>query len=153
MSINSKDISCFISKNTFQRQTKNFKKLSSKNSVIFNDYGQNPPKQKRWKSKQTCTNSAPPPTVFVFVGLLFRVTPMACRSSQAQGGIRTTAAGLHHSHSNARSKPSLRPTPQLMATLDPLPTELSQGLNPQSHGSWSDSFPLISVFLKLLKKR
>ena len=26
---------------------------------------------------------------------------------------------LHHSHSNARSKPSLQPTPQLMATLDP----------------------------------
>ena len=29
------------------------------------------------------------------------------------------AAGLHHSHSNARSESSLRPTPQLTATLDP----------------------------------
>ena len=30
-----------------------------------------------------------------------------------------TAASLHHSHSNARSEPRLRPTPQLMATPDP----------------------------------
>ena len=28
------------------------------------------------------------------------------------------AAGLHHSHGNTRSKPRLRPTPQLTATLD-----------------------------------
>ena len=33
--------------------------------------------------------------------------------SQARGLIGTTAAGLHHSHSNARSEPCLRPTPQL----------------------------------------
>ena len=32
---------------------------------------------------------------------------------------RTAAASLRHSHSNARSEPCLRPTPQLMATLDP----------------------------------
>ena len=36
------------------------------------------------------------------------------------GGLsRAAAAGLHHSHSNAGSKLHLRPTPQLMATLDP----------------------------------
>ena len=29
-----------------------------------------------------------------------------------------TAAGLCHSHSNAGSKPRMRPTPHLMATLD-----------------------------------
>ena len=36
---------------------------------------------------------------------LFR--PVACGSSQAKGRIGAAAAGLHHSHSNARSKPYL----------------------------------------------
>ena len=47
---------------------------------------------------------------------------MACRVSQARGPIGSVAAGLHHSHSNVRSKPSLGPTPQLMARqiLNPL---------------------------------
>jgi len=36
-----------------------------------------------------------------------RVTPAAYGGSQARGGIRTVAAGLHHSHSNTRSKPCL----------------------------------------------
>ena len=35
------------------------------------------------------------------------------------GLIRAVADGLHHSHSNDRSEPRLRPTPQLMATPDP----------------------------------
>ena len=35
---------------------------------------------------------------------LFRATPMAYGGSQARGQIRGTAAGLHHSHSNARSE-------------------------------------------------
>ena len=39
--------------------------------------------------------------------------------SQARGLVETTAAGLHHSHSNARSEQCLRPTPQLTATPDP----------------------------------
>ena len=34
---------------------------------------------------------------------LFRAPPVAYGSSQARGPIRPTAAGLHHSHSNARS--------------------------------------------------
>ena len=42
---------------------------------------------------------------------------LACGRSQARGWIGSVAAGLHHS--NAGSKPSLRPTPQLMATLKP----------------------------------
>ena len=45
-----------------------------------------------------------------------RATPMAYGGSQARGLI---GAGLRHSHSNAGSKPCLRPTPQLMAMLDP----------------------------------
>ena len=51
--------------------------------------------------------------------LLFRATPMAYGGSQAKGLIRATAAGLQHSHSKDKSKPHLRPTPQLMATPDP----------------------------------
>ena len=46
---------------------------------------------------------------------------MAYGGSQGRSQIRAVAAGLHHSHSNARPEP--RPTPQLMAMLDPQPTE------------------------------
>ena len=35
------------------------------------------------------------------------------------GLIGAVAAGLRHSHSNARSKPCMRPTPQPLATQDP----------------------------------
>ena len=34
-------------------------------------------------------------------------------------GIKATAAGLRHRHSNARSEPCLRPIPPLMANRDP----------------------------------
>ena len=40
---------------------------------------------------------------FSFVFCLFRATPTAYGVSQARGLIRATAAGLHQSHSNARS--------------------------------------------------
>ena len=53
-----------------------------------------------------------------------------------------TTAGLHQSHSNAGSKLSLWTTPQLTAMPDPWPTDQGRGLNPQPHGSQSDSFPL-----------
>ena len=49
----------------------------------------------------------------------FLTAPMAYGGSQARGRTRATAAGLCHSHSNARSEPCLRPTPQLTATLAP----------------------------------
>ena len=52
-------------------------------------------------------------------GGLFRATPAAYGSSQAKGQTGASAAGLHHSHSNTRSRPCLRPTPQLTTTLDP----------------------------------
>ena len=42
-----------------------------------------------------------------FFFCFFRAAPMACGGSQARGQIRTVAAGLHHSHGNARSKPRL----------------------------------------------
>ena len=41
---------------------------------------------------------------------------MAYGDSQARGLIGAASAGLRHNHSNAGSKPHLRPTPQLMAT-------------------------------------
>ena len=50
---------------------------------------------------------------------LFRAPLVAYGGSQARGLIRAVATGLRQSHSNARSEPCLRPTPQLMATLDP----------------------------------
>ena len=55
----------------------------------------------------------------LFFFCLFRATPTAYRGSQTRGRIGAGAAGLHHSHSNTRSRPRLRPTPQLTATLDP----------------------------------
>ena len=48
-----------------------------------------------------------------------RTASVAYVGSQAKGPIGATAAGLHHRHSNARSEPRLRPTPQLTAMLDP----------------------------------
>ena len=54
-----------------------------------------------------------------FFWLFFRAAPLACGGSQARGLIGAAAAGLCHCHSNARSEPHLRPTPQLTATPDP----------------------------------
>ena len=73
--------------------------------------------------------------LFFFFFCLLRAPLVAYGGSQARGQIRAVAASLHHSHSNTRSKPHLRPTPQLTATLGPQPTERGQGSNPQPHGS------------------
>ena len=56
---------------------------------------------------------------FFFVFCLFRAALAACGGSQARGLIGATAAGLCHSHSNARSEPHLQSTSQLMAMIDP----------------------------------
>ena len=45
--------------------------------------------------------------LFIYLFLLFRAAPVAYRGSQVRGLIRAVAAGLRHSHSNARSEPSL----------------------------------------------
>ena len=55
----------------------------------------------------------------VFFFVFSRAVPAAYGGSQARGLIRAVAAGLHHSHGNARSELYLGPTPQLMAMLDP----------------------------------
>ena len=52
-----------------------------------------------------------------FSVFFLRATGVTFGSSQARGQIQDTAANL--CHSNTRSKPCLRPTPQLMGTLDP----------------------------------
>ena len=55
---------------------------------------------------------------FFFFGL-FRATPAAYGRSQERVQNGTVAAGTCHSHSNARSKLCLQPTPQLTGTPDP----------------------------------
>ena len=57
--------------------------------------------------------------LFFFVFSLFRAIPTAYGGSQARSLIGAVAAGLYHSHSQARSEPRLQPTPQLTATPDP----------------------------------
>ena len=72
---------------------------------------------------------------FFFVFYAFRAAPVAHGGSQARGPIGAAAAGLHQSHSKAGSEPRLQPTPQLMATPDPLTSEQGQGSNLQPYGS------------------
>ena len=72
---------------------------------------------------------------FFFFFLLFRAIPTAYGNSQARGQIGAAPASLHHSHSNAGSKPRLQTTPQLTATPNPSPTEGGQRSNSQPHGS------------------
>ena len=57
--------------------------------------------------------------VCVCLFVFSRATPAAYGGSQARGLIGAVATGPCYSHSNARSKPLLQPTPQLMATPDP----------------------------------
>ena len=57
---------------------------------------------------------------FFFFFVFLRAAPLACGASQARGLIGAVATGLHQSHSNAGSKPSLQPTPQLSLVLNPL---------------------------------
>ena len=76
--------------------------------------------------------------VYLFIFCLFafsRAASAAYGDSQARGLIGAVATGLHQSHSNLGSEPRLQLTPQLMAMLDPKPTEQGQGSNPQRHGS------------------
>ena len=70
----------------------------------------------------------------IFFPCLFRAAHEAYGSSQVKDRIRAAAANLRHSHSSARSKPHLRPPPQLTAMPDPYPTEQGQSLNPHPHG-------------------
>ena len=74
--------------------------------------------------------------MFFFFPLVFsRAAPAAYGGSQDRDLIGAVAAHPHHSHSNAGFKPCPQPTPQLIATPDPQPTEQGQGSNLQPHGS------------------
>ena len=72
--------------------------------------------------------------LFIYLFIYFRAAHVAYGSSQARSWIRAAAAGLHHSHSNARTEPPLQPTPQLMTMPDSQPIEQGLGLNPHPHG-------------------
>ena len=56
--------------------------------------------------------------LFIYA-FFFRAEPEAYGSFQARGPIEATAAGLHHSHSKAKSQPHPQLTPQFMAAMDP----------------------------------
>ena len=57
---------------------------------------------------------------FCFVLLFLRLHPWHMEVPRlGRGQMGAVAAGLRQSHSNARSEPGLRPTPQLTATPDP----------------------------------
>ena len=72
----------------------------------------------------------------------FGSAPAAYGGFQARGRIGAATASLRDSHSHARSEPHLHPTPQLMAMLDPNPTEQGQGWNLPPHGYYSGVLPL-----------
>ena len=74
------------------------------------------------------------PSFLFFFSFFFSAAVMAYSNSQARRLIGATAAGLHHSHSNGRSKQRLQPTPPLKAMPDPWPTEQGQGSNLHLHG-------------------
>ena len=79
----------------------------------------------------------PSPLFILFFCLFiyfFTATLVAYGGSQARGRIRTVAAGLHHSHSNAGAETCLWPTPQLTAMPDPLTVWARPGIKPTS--SW-----------------
>ena len=79
--------------------------------------------------------------ILFFFFLLLMATAAAYGSFQARGRIGAEAAGLRHSHSNARSELHLQPMLQLAATLAPYPTEWGQGSNHMLVDTISDSLP------------
>ena len=69
--------------------------------------------------------------IFVFLG----PHPQHMEVPRLEVQTELLPPSLHQSHSNARSKPRLQPTPQLMPKPDPQPTKWGQGSNPQPHVS------------------
>ena len=89
-----------------------------------------------------------------FFFLVFRALPKAYGSSQARGRIGAVPASLHHSLSNARSKPCLWPTPQLTAILDPLSEARDWNHilmdTSQDHYHWATTGTSHSLYFKML---
>ena len=94
-------------------------------------------------SELTSLSLSFPPLFFffffcLFVFCLFRAAPVADGGSQAGGRIGAVAAGLDHSHSNARSWRCWIPNPLSWFPNPPA----GQVSNSHPHGSQSDSFLL-----------
>ena len=64
-------------------------------------------------------NLAAPDDFYNDFFFLFIAAPLAYGSSQGRGQTGAAAASLRQTHSNPRSEPHLRPTPQLTAMPDP----------------------------------
>ena len=77
-----------------------------------------------------------------FFFCLFSATLVAYGGSQARGQIGAVATVLHHSHSNTRSKPLLRPIPHSWYCWILSPLGKAQGLNLCPHRIQAGSFPL-----------
>ena len=69
-----------------------------------------------------------------FYFFLFRATPVTYRSSQAKGRMRAAAAGLCHSHSNARLELCMQPAHSSWQHWIFNPNEQDQGSNLHPHG-------------------
>ena len=81
-----------------------------------------------------------------FFFCLFRATLMAYGSLKARGRIRAAAAGLHHSHSNARSL-----THWVGPRIEPVSSWIPVGLfttEPQLELPFLFSFSFIAIFFK-----
>ena len=126
---------CFISDNTFFLTSFSWC-LSSLRSRINSDFSLFRIQFCSWTTIFTtiCPDFCYFTFFFFFFFLLFRAASMACGNFQARGWIRTKAASLYHTNSNAGSKPCLWSTPQLRAMLDPLLTEQHQGPNRHLQG-------------------
>ena len=76
------------------------------------------------------------PLMCIYIYLFVFLGPYLQHMEVPRLGSRmwAVAPSLRHSHSNGRSEPCLRPTPQLMAMPDPWPTEQGQGSNLHPHG-------------------
>ena len=70
---------------------------------------------------------------FFFFFFLFRAVAMAYGGSQARGLIGAAATGLHHSHSNAGSKPHLQHSSQEHQILNPLSEARESNLCPHGY--------------------
>uniref|UniRef100_A0A8W4FMI7 Dynein axonemal heavy chain 8 n=1 Tax=Sus scrofa TaxID=9823 RepID=A0A8W4FMI7_PIG len=82
---------------------------------------------------------------FVFFFAISWAASAAYGDSQARGPIGAVATGLLQSHSNKGSEPRLQPTPQLMATPDPQPTEQVLIESEQMRKEADDSGPLTEL--------
>ena len=71
-----------------------------------------------FRAESKAVPSPTSPNAFIFI-YFFRAGPAVYRSFQARSQNQSCSCRPSYSHSNAGSKPHLRPTQQLAATLDP----------------------------------